>query len=274
MPQDFETPTSPASYQPIPAVVVSDDTDPYRTGAEPADSGSTTDVAKDQAAAVGNTAADASKQVAGVAKDQAANVASEAAAQTRNLVDQTRSELQDQASQQQQRLASGVRSLSDQLSSMAQQSEQSGPASDLVKQAATRASDFASWLEQRDPGALLDEIRSFARRRPGAFLAIAAGAGLAAGRLTRGTVDASRNQNESGSRTGVGQMSSSAPLATYPESSYADRPYAETGYPDAGYTGTSSPSGTYGETAYPATPATSPYPDPVIEEQNQSGGRL
>jgi hypothetical protein len=33
---------------------------------------------------------------------------------------------------------------------------------------------------------VLDEVRSFARQRPGAFLAIALGAGILAGRLARG----------------------------------------------------------------------------------------
>src|SRR4029077_10670527 len=44
----------------------------------------------------------------------------------------------------------------------------------------------AGWLADRDPGALLDEVRSFARRKPGTYLAIALGAGVLAGRLTRG----------------------------------------------------------------------------------------
>ena len=41
-------------------------------------------------------------------------------------------------------------------------------------------------MADRDPGALLDEVRSFARRKPGTYLAIALGAGVLAGRLTRG----------------------------------------------------------------------------------------
>jgi hypothetical protein len=37
----------------------------------------------------------------------------------------------------------------------------------------------------------VDEVQSFARRRPGVFLALAAAAGLVAGRLTRGIKAAS-----------------------------------------------------------------------------------
>ena len=36
----------------------------------------------------------------------------------------------------------------------------------------------------------MDEVQSFARRRPGVFVALAAAAGLAAGRLTRGVMSA------------------------------------------------------------------------------------
>ena len=69
---------------------------------------------------------------------------------------------------------------------MARNSEQDGPATDLARQAADKAHQAAGWLADRDPGHLLDEVRSFARRKPGTYLAIALGAGVLAGRLTRG----------------------------------------------------------------------------------------
>ena len=69
---------------------------------------------------------------------------------------------------------------------MARNSEQDGVATDLARQAADRAWQAAGWLTDRDPGSLLNEVRSFARRKPGTYLAIALGAGVLAGRLTRG----------------------------------------------------------------------------------------
>ena len=69
---------------------------------------------------------------------------------------------------------------------MARNSEQDGVATDLARQAADKARQAAGWLADRDPGSLLDEVRSFARRKPGTYLAIALGAGVLAGRLTRG----------------------------------------------------------------------------------------
>jgi hypothetical protein len=68
---------------------------------------------------------------------------------------------------------------------MAAASEQPGVATDLVRQAAERSSAVASWLDGRDPGSLLTEVKSFARQRPGTFLLLAAGAGVLAGRLSR-----------------------------------------------------------------------------------------
>ena len=61
-----------------------------------------------------------------------------------------------------------------------------GVATDLARQAADRAGQAASWLQDREPEDLLEDVRAFARRRPGAFLGIALAAGVVAGRLTRG----------------------------------------------------------------------------------------
>ncbi len=123
--------------------------------------------------------------MAETAKAEAANVASEAKANAKDLLYQARSDLTDQAGAQQQKVANGLRSVSDELHAMAQASDQPGVATDLVRQAAERSSAVAAWLDGRDPGSLLNEVKSFARQRPGTFLLLAAGAGVLAGRLTR-----------------------------------------------------------------------------------------
>ena len=147
---------------------------------------STTDVAKDQAANVAGGAGEAAQQVAGVAKDQVKQVAVETGKQAKQLLGQAQSELTDQAATQQQRAAAGLHSVGDQLTAMAGASDQPGMATDLAQQAGDKAHQFAGWLENRDPGAVLTELRSFARQRPGVFFAIALGAGVVAGRLARG----------------------------------------------------------------------------------------
>jgi ElaB/YqjD/DUF883 family membrane-anchored ribosome-binding protein len=139
-----------------------------------------------QVAQVKDSAMEAGGQVADVAKDQAGNVAAEAKSQAKDLLGQGREELRQQTAQQQDRVASGLHSLSRELGSMASSSSEQGLATDLAREASDRARTIATWLESREPGQLLDEVRSFARERPGAFLGIAAAAGVVVGRLGRG----------------------------------------------------------------------------------------
>ena len=125
-----------------------------------------------------------------VAREQASGVAAEAGRQGRNLLDQAQGQLHEQAAQGQQRIAQKLLSLSDELRSMAEHSNQV-VAADVAQQAASRVRDAGHWLEKREPGQVVNEVQSFARRRPAVFLVLAAGAGLVAGRLTRGLKDAS-----------------------------------------------------------------------------------
>lgn len=147
---------------------------------------STTGSAKDQAASVAGGAADAAKDVAGTAKDQAGQVAGEAKKQAKDFVGQARTELTDQAQTQQQRVAGGLHSVSEQLRALANGEAQQGPANDLAHEAADKVSEVARFFENRDPGQLLDEVKRYAQRRPGMFLAFALGAGVLTGRLTKG----------------------------------------------------------------------------------------
>ncbi len=176
---------------------------------------STTDVAKDQAGAVAQTAKDAGANVAGTVTEQAGAVAAEAGQQAKQLFNQARSELTDQAATQQQRVAGGLHALADELHGMAQKSDQEGPVTDLARAAAGKAHDVASWLDGRDPGSLIDEVRAYARRSPGAYLAIALGAGVLAGRLTRGLA-ASGDDSPKSSSTGTQSLTGRAPAGQLP----------------------------------------------------------
>jgi len=159
------------------------------TSPPPAASGgdsSTTNVAKEQAGEVADTAKQAGAQVADTVKEQAGQVTAEAKNQAKQLLSQAQSELSEQAAGTQQRVSEGLHALADELSGMAKNSEQDGVATDLARQAADKARQAAGWLGDRDPGSLLDEVRTFARKKPGTYLALALGAGVLAGRLTRG----------------------------------------------------------------------------------------
>jgi hypothetical protein len=207
------------SYLDSPVEIETDTADTTTAGYQGGASGSgssagsdTVDAAKQEAAGVAGTAKDAASGVVDTAKDEAANVAHEVKLNARQLLTQTKGELTDQAATQQQRVAEGLRSISDELSTMAGASNNGGVAADLVQQAADRSSSVAHWLENRDPGSLLNEVKSFARRRPGAFLLLAAGAGVLAGRLGRGMADNASAEN-------TGATATTAPKAEYYPSS-------------------------------------------------------
>jgi len=187
-----QTPSGAGSYE-----ADSYSTGSYSTGGT--GTSSKTDAAKDEAAEVKDQAVDSAQNVADTAKTEAANVASEVKSNARDLLDQARTDLTEQAGNQQQKAAQGLHSISSELHTMARASDQPGVATDLVRQAAERSASVATWLENRDPGSLLTEVKSFARQRPGAFLLAAAGAGILAGRLSRSLSAGAPEQSANGS---------------------------------------------------------------------------
>jgi gas vesicle protein len=172
-------------------------------------SSSTGGGAKDQAKQAAGTAADEGKHVAGVAQGEAQKVASEAKSQVQNLVSQATSQVDEQSRTQKNRLAETLRTLGDDLEKMASQGD-GGMAADLAREAADRTHSLSSSLENREPRELLDEVRGFARRKPGTFLLGALVAGVVAGRLTRGVKDAQSGSAGYGQSTGPTYQ---APLA-------------------------------------------------------------
>jgi hypothetical protein len=160
----------------------------------------TKDVAVDEAKNVGQTAAAAGGQVASTATDQAKHVAHETQRQAKDLLDQGRTQVKGQVVSQQQKAAEGLTGLAQQLRGMADGTAQGapGPAADLLQQASGYIEQFADKLQNRDPAELLDEVRNFARRKPGVFLLGAAAAGILAGRLTSGVKAAHTDSGPSG----------------------------------------------------------------------------
>lgn len=164
---------------------------------------STADVARDEAANVGQSARAAAGNVTAAAADQARNVADETRQQAVDLLGQARSQVREQALEQQRRAVQNLHTLAGQLNEMAARNGDSGMATRLAEEASNRVHGVAAWLDGREPAELLDEVRGFARRRPGAFLLGAALAGVLAGRMTRGITTAARS-GEPGPGTGPG----------------------------------------------------------------------
>jgi hypothetical protein len=153
--------------------------------------------AKGQAKQAAGTAADESKRMAGVAQDEVKNVAAEAQSQLRSLLDDATSQVDEQSKAQKSRLAETVRTFGDDLESMRGEGQNGGIAAQVVQQVADQARGLAAHLDERDPSELLDDVRHFARRRPGTFLLGALAAGIVVGRVTRGA-KAAQGQPDSG----------------------------------------------------------------------------
>jgi hypothetical protein len=231
--------------------------DYYGTGAVPAadveGSSSKKEAAKDEAAGLKRQASDSAQGVAETAKNEVANVAAEVKSSAKGLLYQAKSDLTDQAGTQQQKAAEGIRAISSQLHTMADASEEPGVAADLIRQAAERSQSVASWLENRDPGSLLGEVKSFARQRPGTFLLAAAGAGLLAGRLGRSLQAGAPDTQQAPSKPANRSAPTAAPAyqETVIAASSGDRFFAEPALPGtAGPVSTHTlPSGTATDTS-------------------------
>ena len=225
--------------------------------------------AKNEAAGVAREAAGGAQHVAETAKSEATGVATEVTANAKDLFNQARSDLTDQAGTQQQKVAEGLRSVAGELRSMADNSEEPGVATDLVRQAADRSSSVASWLDNRNPGSLLDEVKGFARQRPVAFLAIAAGAGFLAGRLNKSlSAGAPEQQAGSGSDSASGQRPAAGTVSA-PETIYPPEPQVQPTY--AADTGTVNPGGA-ADDAFGGEPTLPVGRPPVSDDQLPTAG--
>jgi ElaB/YqjD/DUF883 family membrane-anchored ribosome-binding protein len=165
----------------------------------------------EQATQVADTATEGAKDVVHTAMDQAAEVGTEIKEQGRDVVNQARSQLRGHADDQTQQIAGKLRELGDEMRALVDgRPEQAQNVRDYADQAAGKLSDLARRLESRGFDGVVDDVKSFARRRPGAFLAGAAVAGMAVGRLLR---------NSSGSDAGADTTAwapTPPPVATTP----------------------------------------------------------
>ncbi|WP_143660357.1 hypothetical protein [Streptomyces sp. JHA26] len=179
---------------------------------------------------------DKASEVAGTAREQAAHTADEAVAQARDFVEEVRAQLQDQAQSQTRHLAENVRRLAEDLQDMDRRGRPDSSASGVVRYLADGGHKVASRLEERGPDGLIDDLRDFARRRPGVFLAGAALAGFAVARAGKGV---------SAAGSGPGATGRAGPDGT--PSTSAVPPVSEASSPEALGRGASGAPTAYGE---------------------------
>jgi hypothetical protein len=140
------------------------------------------------ARATAEAAREGGKQVAGETAHQATELARDAWSQARGLVDNARGDVRTQIGQQSQRAASGMRTLSEQIRALAEgRVEETGRVGEVARTAGQRIEGWANRLDNEGVDGFLNDVGRFARRRPGAFLAVCAGLGFVAGRVLKAT---------------------------------------------------------------------------------------
>ena len=181
---------------------------------------STTDRARDAA----STAQEEGRNVAGVATEEAQKVASETAQQAKNLIGDAVSQVSEQAGEQartqQDRVVALLQGFGDDLGAMSAEAGSDSIATQAAREVAERARTLAQHLESREPGELLDDVRDFARRRPGTFLLGALVAGVVAGRVLRGAKESPATGSSQGPEYGTPptQSAQAAPAVPTPPS--------------------------------------------------------
>ncbi|GIN05160.1 hypothetical protein Pve01_68180 [Planomonospora venezuelensis] len=114
-------------------------------------------------------------------------VAGQARDEARHAMDRLRDRAGEQAQYQSRRAAESIRQWADDLSSMSDAAKPDSPVSGMMHQVADGGRRAADYLEQNGLAGVVEEIQSFARRRPGVFLAGALAAGFLAGRIAKAT---------------------------------------------------------------------------------------
>ncbi|MFG1922168.1 hypothetical protein [Cryptosporangium sp. NPDC048952] len=198
----------------------------------------TAGTAQHEGSALAQSAKESGSQVASTAGAEASHVASEAKAQATDLLRTTRDEVNTQVDTQRRRLVDALRTTGDELNSG---DGQSALTSELSQRASTYARRFADYLDERGPDAVLNDVRSFARRKPGTFLLLAGAAGVVAGRVFR-SVSAASSDSGTSQQTRQSFVDDDVP-------SYRDTTYSGLG---VGATET-----------IPSTPGVAPYADDV-----------
>jgi ElaB/YqjD/DUF883 family membrane-anchored ribosome-binding protein len=139
-----------------------------------------------EASTVASDAAGGAREVAGEAGTQAKAVAGEAKLQLDRLIGQSRDEVRHQAEQRTTQAAGQLRTLSEQFGALVGgRPEAAGPLADYAGEAQDRLRQLAGRMDQGGAQGIVDDVTRFARRRPGVFLAGAAGMGFVVGRLVR-----------------------------------------------------------------------------------------
>ncbi len=140
---------------------------------------------------VARTASQDVKELATTLKEQAGQVSGEFRDQALGLVDEAKTLLQSRADTQTEKLAQGLRRLGNKAGGLAQgwPNEESS-VRQYIWQLAEKLDVAADEIELRGVDGLVDEVQTFARRNPTAFMVGAAVVGFGVGRVIRASSSA------------------------------------------------------------------------------------
>jgi hypothetical protein len=156
---------------------------------------------KERVGGAGSTNKPSATDAKKVATDQAKTVAVEAKTQAQQLLSNTRSEVQTQAEDRSRQAAQHLRGMSTSITALLEgRPSEASQVRGYLEQAQTKIDSFAGRLESGGPQGLVDDLSSFARRRPGAFLLAAGVAGFAIGRVARAGVAAAHDDQSNSQR--------------------------------------------------------------------------
>ena len=119
------------------------------------------------------------------ALDRGGEIGRQVKSEADHVMGEVRVRAREEGNEQAHRAAGALRGLAQQLGEMAEGTTGQGKVVDLTRQGAQQIERFADRLDREGMDGLLGDLQSFARRRPGAFLAAGFGLGMALGRLVR-----------------------------------------------------------------------------------------
>lgn len=162
-----------------------------------------TDVAKQEGQRVKGTASDAASNVGDSAARQARDLKGQARQHARGVADDARRQLRGHAEEETRRAGEALGTAGTQLRALADgRVEEAGVLGDYVEAAADAVARWADTVQDRGLDGLLQDARSFGRRRPGMFLAGALVAGVVVGRFGR---NAAQELGDDTSTSGTGR---------------------------------------------------------------------
>jgi gas vesicle protein len=171
---------------------------------------------RERADATAGQAKASAASVADTAKEQVHEVTDEAKAQVRSVASDARDRLDQEARDQSGRAADMLTTWTDDLAQMAGDGDT--PARAVARQLSERGRELADRLRDGSPNDLLEQVRRFARERPGAFLAGSAAAGFLVGRVGKSLASAGDAAPASGSSPAQAAAPSpvTEPVRTHP----------------------------------------------------------